>query len=949
MANIPQLDLFHPEETKEEGDPRDSLVAASVVLADEKKPEKYFYGPEKLQEAINELVKADAVVLDFETTSLTLYDGEPYPGPMRKIGGKKIKDILNEGGKIDATPRARILTIFIPTDSRCSLQEDDGYRAAFDLDLLSVQEKFDLASAFSEKIWIGHNIGFDYAWMLTLCKNVRPSRLIDTMLLATTHNPDALYAMQSAIIHAEKNDPVVHDALWKYLQTKMAKRKDDDGGSGSFSLQSLSLLYLNVSLDKEYQKPHNWMLDSLTEEHLLYCMGDVDTPLKIAIHELGLPVKHPEKKTWTIAEILYEIENSNGGKAYTIMEQSLHSMARMHHKGVPWSIERYESFRAELINEADNYAAEILKIAPELGEPIPVMEKKKTNTVATKKKSKNKRNNSNFDTNLGLSMDETDLDDDSDNVRIPDKIIVIDELKAQDKGLTITLKNALFEAINRENSGAVASNSYSGSYSDDSGYDKSLDDAEASMSEEDDGNEHASPLKMDARRLAFDYPNSKLVKLLSALQGVVKERAMLDTFAEHAKKSADGRIHPLTAIVTITGRTSASSPSLQQVPRDPRFRAVFAADKGNKIIATDYSSIELRIAAALGVRSWRVYKKIESIVRETNGKPDLSKKHRAFGAFVKKQIGWIFQQAPELVEYLKSNDVIPPERLREDSVILLDQYSTIADYALIAAKELATWVSRLRKITGGDDEQKLPFLTVYKEDLDPHILTAVGMKAMAGDFDIGEHTPLEYLSMLTKEQRRELKDTFKEPRQAAKAVNFGSLYGQQPTGLHRYGVVGYGLQWTVEDAEMAHDAWFRLYPEIGLWHWLQKRVYIKKNQAILNPYRPTEVDYKGKIYQWTTLSHRTVCSSKVTSASNYQDQGTGAELALLAIGKLPFHVQEMLINFVHDELVLEVPIEKVDETRAVVESTMLEAANTFLGEFGVPAGVETLIRDAWAH
>ena len=42
----------------------------------------------------------------------------------------------------------------------------------------------------------------------------------------------------------------------------------------------------------------------------------------------------------------------------------------------------------------------------------------------------------------------------------------------------------------------------------------------------------------------------------------------------------------------------------------------------------------------------------------------------------------------------------------------------------------------------------------------------------------------------------------------------------------------------------------------------------------------------------------------------------------------------MLVNFVHDELVLEVPEGRVEEVREIVERTMIQAADRFLLPFG---------------
>lgn len=59
-----------------------------------------------------------------------------------------------------------------------------------------------------------------------------------------------------------------------------------------------------------------------------------------------------------------------------------------------------------------------------------------------------------------------------------------------------------------------------------------------------------------------------------------------------------GRIHASFTIGgTATGRLSCSSPNIQNPPRDPAFRALFAPTPGRCLVVADYGQIELRVAA----------------------------------------------------------------------------------------------------------------------------------------------------------------------------------------------------------------------------------------------------------------------------------------------------------------------------------------------------------------
>ena len=103
------------------------------------------------------------------------------------------------------------------------------------------------------------------------------------------------------------------------------------------------------------------------------------------------------------------------------------------------------------------------------------------------------------------------------------------------------------------------------------------------------------------QELALDYPLPKLIlehRMLSKLKSTYTDRLPQQVNA------ATGRVHTsYHQAVTSTGRLSSSDPNLQNIPaRTPegrRIRQAFIAPPGYRIMAADYSQIELRIMAHL--------------------------------------------------------------------------------------------------------------------------------------------------------------------------------------------------------------------------------------------------------------------------------------------------------------------------------------------------------------
>ncbi|MFG6176789.1 DNA polymerase I [Halomonas sp. THAF12] len=101
--------------------------------------------------------------------------------------------------------------------------------------------------------------------------------------------------------------------------------------------------------------------------------------------------------------------------------------------------------------------------------------------------------------------------------------------------------------------------------------------------------------------LALDYP---LPKVIMEHRGLSKLRSTYTDKLPRLVNKATGRLHTsYHQAVTATGRLSSSDPNLQNIPirteQGRKIRQAFVARPGYRIVAADYSQIELRIMAHL--------------------------------------------------------------------------------------------------------------------------------------------------------------------------------------------------------------------------------------------------------------------------------------------------------------------------------------------------------------
>ena len=174
-----------------------------------------------------------------------------------------------------------------------------------------------------------------------------------------------------------------------------------------------------------------------------------------------------------------------------------------------------------------------------------------------------------------------------------------------------------------------------------------------------------------------------------------------------------------------------------------------------------------------------------------------------------------------------------------------------------------------------------------------------------------------------------------EQRAAAKALNFGLMYGMGAAGFAR------STGMTLQDAQAAMDAYFATFPQVAAWLAEAEAAGRRHGRLRTALGRIRAVDPSQ--------------GSVVTLSRNAPIQGAGADMTKLALaaveqrlidrfGREPRRM-EGLVLVVHDELVVEVPADDAQEAAGLVRDGMVAAAAEILGD--VPAAVDVRVSPRW--
>ena len=171
----------------------------------------------------------------------------------------------------------------------------------------------------------------------------------------------------------------------------------------------------------------------------------------------------------------------------------------------------------------------------------------------------------------------------------------------------------------------------------------------------------------------------------------------------------------------------------------------------------------------------------------------------------------------------------------------------------------------------------------------------------------------------------------KAQRQAAKAVNFGLIFGMGAEGLKQYAGQSYGVEMTLEEAEQFRSAFFQSYRGINWWHHDLRESHPLEGRTLT-----------GRKFLFPP-------NTGLADLANTPVQGTAADILKHALGLLASRIRgsdKKIVAIVHDEILMEVPVEEADDTVVLLKTAMEEAAQAILPD--VPCEADAKAADSWA-
>ena len=174
--------------------------------------------------------------------------------------------------------------------------------------------------------------------------------------------------------------------------------------------------------------------------------------------------------------------------------------------------------------------------------------------------------------------------------------------------------------------------------------------------------------------------------------------------------------------------------------------------------------------------------------------------------------------------------------------------------------------------------------------------------------------------------KKNIADVTKEERQKAKAANFGLSFGQGVAGFMEFARNTYGVIYIPTEAAATRTGFLQLYKQIASWHRISKAT---------GPLKLEARTASGRLRRFPNFSF--------TEYLNTPIQGTAADGAKVALALLhdalkPFGAR--VVNFIHDEVIVECRSDLAPEAALVVKKCLIEGMATFITTIPVEVAVE---------
>lgn len=372
-----------------------------------------------------------------------------------------------------------------------------------------------------------------------------------------------------------------------------------------------------------------------------------------------------------------------------------------------------------------------------------------------------------------------------------------------------------------------------------------------------------------------------------------------------------GRVHPDINQIVSTGRFSISRPPLQQIPvktdEGKELRSCFIAPAGRRLVAADYSAIELVLIGALS----KDKNLLEAIRRQEDKDFDLH-------AFTMSKFLRVEYEELIQVKAGENPETVAQARARFEQEVQIPE--------LTEAPNLQTWFKRLRDVV-----KTLTYGIAYG-------LSEFGLSRKFHMSTESAATIIRYFYEAYPGVKKFIQDA------GEAGLRLG--YSQTPIGRRRYFNVPSVPTPRVATAKVIED----LEEE--------ERERLKSPNSESSESRLWENlgrAERERLVQrklWEMKKEREWMLGAIRrQAANAPIQGASADMTKLAMVLFEqktrhWPYEDFLRLTVHDELLAEVGLERAEEAARILEESMVEAAYTFLPR-DIPVKAEATINTSW--